>query len=263
MRMPNRKSAIAPRLLLFCLTALLAGHAAFAQVIGEPPLPGKQKRQKVQHADLEWMWQYSPPPEDGREHELLQDPNFVPFLHEYFKAPQSFWGPGSEGSATAANAVKTRKSLADTVYDFLAIPGRVIADDNRYITVTGQVFHFQHSRGLVFADLDSARPLVCFAAIDWIRESHAVTEPDAEYTLWIFPDQIPGTPQSPYTLPPPLLRSLKRWMATPVPGTTFPQKITHAILVDPDGNPHEIAVPDYLNKPAPPEGPQLPKRKSP
>jgi hypothetical protein len=241
----------------------LAAGTAHAQLIGDPPLPQKQKRQKVQHADLEWMWQYSPPPEDGREHELLQDPNFLPFLQEYFKAPQSFWGPGSEtpAGAAAAGVVKQRKSLADTVYDFLAVPGRVVADENRYITVSGAVFHFPHSRGLVFADLDSAKPLVCFAAIDWIRQSHPVSEPDAEYTIWLFPDQIPGTPQAPNSLPPALLRSLKRWMATPVPGTAFLQKITHAVLVDPDGTPHEIPVPDYTSRTGEsPSGPQLPKR---
>lgn len=247
------------------LLALGAGSAAAdAQLLGSPSLPQRAKKGKAQRADLEWMWQYGPPPEDGREHELIEDVHFMPFLHEYFVAPQSFWGPGSEASAsapTAAAAARERKTLPDTVYDFLAIPGRVSADDNRYLTFTGAVFHLPHSRGLVFADLDSPHPLVCFAAIEWIRDSHTVNEPQAEYTLWIFPNQSPGPSQAPYSLPPPLLRSLTRWMALPVPGTSFPQKITHAIEVDTTGTPHEIAVPDYLTKPAvEPEGPQLPRR---
>jgi hypothetical protein len=253
-------SKLTQRLLMAAIVASLSGHAAHAQLLGEPELPKKQKRQKNQRSNLEWMWQYGPPPEGGREHEFLQDPNFLPFLQEYFKAPQSFWGPGSEAPAGPSNTpIRQRKSLADTVYDFLAIPGTVTADDNRYITVTGAVFHFPHSRGLVFADLDSPRPLVCFAAIDWIRDSHTVNERDAEYTLWLFPNQAPGTPQAPNNLPPPLLRSLRRWMLTPVPGTNFAQKITHAVLVDPDGTPHEIPVPDTGTTSDDNTGPQLTK----
>ena len=234
-----------------------------AQLQTEPPLPTRQKddkkKQKPQRADLEWMWQYSPDPQtpgqaDGREHELIQDPHYRDFLNEYFTAPQSFWG-----STTLDPRTTKRKSLADTVDDFLTIPGKVIADDNRYITVTGHVFRYPPGRGLLFADLDSPRPLVAFAAIDWIRESHATTEPDAEYTLWIFVNQTPGTPQDPYKLPPPLLRSLTRWMADPLPGSKIVQKITAAILVDPDGTPHQIAVPSTAA--AGDEARPLPKRK--
>ena len=241
------------RILLALLTLAIAAPALHAQLLGEPPIPPKQKKQKQRGADLEWMWQYSPPPEDGRENQLIQDPNFRPFLDEYFKAPQSFWGP-----APTDPKAPVHKSLAETVYDFLAVPGRVIADENRYITVTGEVFHLQSSRGLVFADLDSSKPLVVFAAIDWIRDAKTVKDPDAEYTLWIFPNQPPGTTANPAALPPPLLRSLKRWMLQPAPGTDFPQKITHAILVDADGTPHEIPVPG-AGIAAPEEGKQLPK----
>jgi hypothetical protein len=213
----------------------LVVSTAHAQLVPPPSIPSKQesKKQKKQpREDIEWLWQYSPPPEDGREHDLIQDPNYEPFLEHFFTAPQSFWGPE-----------KPRKSLPATIEDFLAIPGKVIQDDQRYITVTGCVFHFCPSRGLLFADLNNPHPLVVFAAIEWIRDSKPTTDPDAEYTLWIFPDQAPGPPSAPTSLPPPLLRSLTRWMAEPIARTGIHQKITHAILVDPDGTPHEIPVP--------------------
>ncbi len=244
------------------LGALLLGAGggllAHAQLLSEPPLPARQKEKKQKQrggADLEWMWQYSPPPADGREHELIQDPNYRDFLTIYFVQPQSFWG-----STTLDPRDPRRKTLPDTVDDFLTVPGKVLADDNRYITVTGHVFRYPAGRGLVFADLNTKQPLVAFAAIDWNRESRPTTDPEAEYTLWIFTDQKPGTPQNPNNLPPPLVRSLTRWMAEPLPGSGIHQKITAAILVDPDGTPHQIPVPTA--GPAPEEARPLPKRNS-
>jgi len=249
-------------LLFFAFSAI---HAT-AQLQPEPPLPTKQKKEdkkKEKHGtgDLEWMWQYSPDPKDptqkdGREHELIQDPNYRPFLNEYFTAPQSFWG-----STTLDPRNSKRKSLADTVDDFLTVPGKVLADDNRYVTVTGHVFRYPAGRGLVFADLNPSKPLVVFSAIDWIRDSRPTSDPDAEYTLWIFVNQPPGTPQNPNSLPAPLVRSLTRWVAEPLAGSGIVQKITHAILVDPDGTPHEIPVPTAAPKAAPEEAAPLPKRK--
>ncbi len=228
-------------LCVFALALGLCGKSAYAQLQTAPPLPAKQKeekKQKVRVGDLEWMWQYSPPPEDGREHDLIQDPHYHDFLAQYFTAPQSFWG-----STTLDPRNTTRKTLAQTVDDFLTVPGKVLADENRYITVTGHVFRYAPGRGLIFVDLNSPHPLVVFAAIDWIRESHPTDDPEAEYTLWIFTNQKPGTPQEPNKLPPPLLRSLTRWMAEPIAGKGIVQKITAAILVDADGTPQQIAVP--------------------
>ncbi len=263
MRNFPRNSIRIAALLLIC--SLFAARMVQAQLQTEPPIPARQKDDKKKPrprpANLEWMWQYTPAPdqhgqESGREHELIQDPNYRDFLEETFTAPQSFWG-----STTLDPRNTKRKSLADTVDDFLTVPGNVLADDNRYVTVTGHVFRYPSGRGLVFADLNSPHPLVAFAAIDWIRESHATTEPDAEYTLWIFTNQPPGTPQNPLNLPPSLVRSLTRWMKEPVAGSGIVQKITAAILVDPDGTPHQIPVPTA--EPAPEEARPLPKRKPP
>ena len=181
-------------------------------------------------------------------------------MDQYFTAPQSFWGPHADDPQGRA-----RKSLSETVYDFLTIPGQVIADENRYVTVTGSVFRVRSSRGLVFADLNGKDPLVAFAAIDWIRDSRPTTDPEAEYTLWIFANKplyqkaLPGSGDSSAHLPPPLERSLERWLKRPLPGTGVVQKIKTAILVDPDGTPHAIATPGGAGTPAL-EGPTLPKR---
>lgn len=199
-----------------------------------PREPAKVKKVKPQHDDVEWLWQYSPPPAEGRENDLIQDPHFLPFLKQYLTAPQAFWGPQQEGR---------RKTLADTAYDFLAVPGKVIQDDNRYITATGSVFRVRGSRGLLFVDLNEAHPLVVFAAIDWIRDGKTTDDPAAEYTLWIFPNRAPGPTSEPQHLAPALQHSLARWLAEPVAGQTTPQKVAAAILVDADGTPHKIPVP--------------------
>jgi hypothetical protein len=224
--------------------ALALGCGCYAkasgQLLGEPPIPAKDdhgKKAKRQHGDAEWLWQYSPPPVDGRENDLIRDPHFLPFLSQYLTAPQSFWGPQKDGQ---------RKTLAQTAYDFLAIPGKVIADDNRYITATGSVFHFRSSRGLLFVDLNEAHPLVVFAAIDWIRDSKTTDHPDAEFTLWIFPDSPLSVTNDAGSLPSSLRRSLTRWMTEPLPGLGIVEKITAAILVDTDGTPHQIPVPKEL-----------------
>ena len=242
-----------------CL-ALYAGRV-FAQLQTEPPLPTKQKKEdrkkdKPRAGELEWMWQYSPPPADGREHELIQDPHYLDFLNNNFKAPQSFWG-----STTLDPRNPQKKSLANTVDDFLTIPGKVLADDNRYLTVTGHVFRYPFGRGLVFVDLNGKQSLAVFAAIDWIRDSRPTSDPAAEYTLWIFPNQPMGTSQNPLGLPPPLVRSLTRWMTEPLAGSGIVQKVTAAILVDPDGTPHQIPVPSTGPKTTPEEVAPLPKRK--
>jgi hypothetical protein len=221
---------------------LLCAGSAMGQLIPEPPLEQhKVKKSKQRGPDLEWMWQYGPPPEGGREHDLIQDPHFQDFLRDNFKAPQTFWGPQNGDPKDPSH-----KPLADAVFDFLSVPGVVIADQNRYITATGCVFHFCPSRGMIFADLDSANPLVAFAAIQWIRGERTTSDPEAEYTLWIFPNQalkatVPGGTVS---VPAAFLHSLVRWMKTPMAGSGIVQKITAAVLVDPDGTPHQIPVPN-------------------
>jgi len=225
---------------------LLAAATAHAQVYTQPqsgpptPPEPRSKHDKHQHSNIEWLWQYGPPPVDGRENALIQDPRLLPFLDDNLTAPQSFWGV--QGTRY--------KPLADTAYDFLSVPGKVIADDNRYLSVTGCVFHFCPDRGLLWVDLNPApknspgpEHLVVFAATDWIRESKVSTEPGAEYTLWLFSNEAFGlTPDAPNRIPPALIRSLARWTKEPLAGSGIVENITHAIVVDPDGTPHQVPL---------------------
>jgi hypothetical protein len=224
------------RFLQFALALSLLTGVASAQVLGPgaaAPTPEKpQKKEKKRRPEgVEWMWQYSPPPADGRQNELLRDDRFQPLLEEYLTAPQAFWGP--EGAA--------RKSLADTAYDFLSVPGQVIADQDRYLSITGCVFHFCSDRGLLWVDLNAKYPLILFAAIAWSSEGKPAADPGAAYTLWVFPDQpLTATKEAPNRLPPAFLASIARWTGKPVPGQTHLQNITAAVLVDPDGTPHKL-----------------------
>ena len=215
------------------LSAAIAARAQFHS----PQIDGaKSKKDKKHYSDAEWMWQYGPPPADGRENDLIQDARFRPFLVQNLMAPQSFWGVKG-----------TRfKPLADTAMDFLSVPGKVIADEDRYLTITGCVFHFCPSRGLLWVDLNAAPKaanLVAFAAVDWIRESKTTSEPDAEYTLWLFSSQAFGmAPDAGNQIPAALVRSISRWTKEPLAGSGIVEKITHAIVVDPDGTPHEVPI---------------------
>ena len=153
------------------------------------------KRDKKQPKEnLEWLWQYGPPPADGRENQLVLDARFRPFLAQYLTAPQTFWGNPKTGY----------KTLNETALDFLSVPDKVLADDNRYLSITGCVFRFCPARGLLWVDLGLPHPLVAFAAIDWIKDSKTPSEPGAEYTLWVFanhpidPDHIPPLRPNPH-----------------------------------------------------------------
>jgi hypothetical protein len=207
----------------FLLTATLAP--------AQPHSPQITKREKPQREDVEWIWQYTPDDVNkaGRENDLIQDSHFIPFLDQFLTAPQTFWGTPINGRY---------RSLPNTALDHLTVPGKVLADDNRYIAISGCVVHFCPARGLLWLDLNGTHHLVVFAAIDWTKEGRPTSDPAAEYTLWLFPNDILSGPGA--HPPAALTKALARWAAEPLPGSAIVQNITHAILVDPDGTPHEI-----------------------
>jgi len=231
-----------------------------------PPLASAQihpslfaAKEKPVREDVEWIWQYTPDKQnpDGRENDLVQDPRFRPFLEQFLTTPQTFWGQPVNGKY---------RSLASTALDHLSVPSKVLADDNRYISITGCVVHFCPGRGLLWLDLNGAHHLVVFAALDWIPQGAPATDPAAQYTLWLFPNDpltavAPGTSAPPSSgptqrIPPALTHAIARWTAQPLAGSGIVQNITHAILVDPDGTPHEVA-PTTLGV-APPPTPKSP-----
>jgi hypothetical protein len=206
-------------------------------------------KEKPPKSNVQWLWQYGPPPPGGRENALVLDPRFRPFLAQYFTTPQTFWGSAKTGY----------KPLSETVLDFVSIPDKVLTYDNRYLTITGCVFRFCPDRGMIWVDLGEPRPLVVFAAIDWIRDSKTTIEPGAEYTLWIFSNQ----PIDPAHIPEALVHSIARWTAEPASGTTITQKIRNAILVAPDGTPHPISPATLGANTIPQTQPQLEQKENP
>jgi hypothetical protein len=218
------------RLLQLATALLLVTTLAPAQPV---------KKQKSAPENVEWIWQYTPDDtnKQGRENDLLQDDRFRPFLDQFLTTPQTFWGAPVNGKY---------RSLASTALDHLTVPGSVLAEENRYIAISGCVVHFCPSRGLLWLDLNGAHHFVVFAAIDWIKADKPTTDPAAEYTLWVFPNQpltIASGPAANGAQHPPaaLLKAIARWTAQPLPGSAIVQNITHAVLVDPDGTPHDVA----------------------
>jgi hypothetical protein len=194
------------------------------------------KSAKFHKSNVEWLWQYSASGNDkeGDENDLVLDERFRPMLALYFTAPQTFWGNSVNGKY---------RSLAETILDHLSVPDKVLSDDNRYLSISGCVVHFCPSRGLLWVDLNAREPLMVFSAIDWIKDGKTTLQPGAEYTLWIFPNQaLSSDPTAPNRIPPAFVRSIARWSAEPLAGSGIVQNITHAILVDPDGTPHELPI---------------------
>jgi hypothetical protein len=229
-------------LLCFATAFLLASILAPALAAPRPPRPVRE--------DVEWLWQYTPDAtnKDGRENDLVQDPRFMPLLEQLLTAPQTFWGIPINGRY---------RSLANTALDHLTVPGKVLADDNRYISISGCTVHFCPARGLLWVDLGGPHDkgghhLAVFAAIDWSKQGRPTTDPAAEYTLYLFPDDPLTTAAGPGLQPPPaLMKDIARWAAEPLAGSGIVQNITHAMLVDPDGTTHEVAPSAFGVQPPP------------
>ena len=188
------------------------------------PLPQVTLHHATKPEDLSWLWPFASPAPDGRENDLANDPRFQSLLRRSFTAPQSFFGES--------------EPLHKVALDFLGgPPGRVLADDNRYLTADACVQHFCPDRGLFFADLGARDPLLVFAAIDWISDNRTTDDTASAYSMWVFPSR----PLDPAHLPPALVRSVARWTAETSSGSTALQNITRVFLVDPDGTPHTLA----------------------
>ena len=201
--------------------------------------------------DVEWMWQYTPDPANpnGREDQLVLDLRFKPFLDQTLTTPQTFWGQPIAGRW---------RSLSNTALDHLSVPDKVLADDNRYLAISGCTVHFCPARGLLWVDLNGgSHHLVVFCSINWTGQGAPTTDPDAEYTLYLFANDpiissadaknlhAPGSSATASSttdlhLPPALTHAIGRWAAEPLSGSKIVQRITHAVVVDPDGAEHEV-----------------------
>jgi len=223
-----------------------------------PTLASAAPKNKPQREDVEWMWQYTPDAThpDGRENDLVQDLRFKPLLDQFLTAPQTFWGQPIAGRY---------RSLSNTALDHLSVPDKVAADANRYLSISGCTVHFCPARGMLWVDLNGSHHLVVFAAIDWTKQGHPTSDPDAEYNLWIFSNDMlgvsgpaaaaSGSAPAAARIPPALTHSIGRWAAEPLAGSGIIQHITHAFLVDPDGTQHEVPPASLGVQPPPHEIP--------
>lgn len=210
--------------LQLAFATLLTATTAHAQF----HMPQLSHKEKENREDVSWLAPFAVPEPAGRENDLIRDPRFKTFIRTHLTAPQSFWNDN--------------QSLTDTILEFLAVPNEVVLQENRYLSISGCVQHFCPSRGLLFVDLGTAHPLIVFAAIDWVKENKTPSQSGAEYTLWVFTNRPLSTVEADTNhVPVGLKNAFARWTAQPASGSTTISNISHSILVDPDGTPHQVA----------------------
>ena len=115
------RSATTTRGKVCCLctcSALLQRLRVARAAADRAAIPPKVKKEKRQPPDLEWMWQYSPPPADGREHELIRTRVSSVSDALLYRAAIVL------GAAADGPKAPVHKSLADTVDDFLDDAGQ-------------------------------------------------------------------------------------------------------------------------------------------
>jgi hypothetical protein len=211
------------KLLQLAAAVVLTGAATtHAQITNPDTLVAPPPRNPARTApretpDLQWLWQFAKPAPLGNKLALIEDPRFTALLRDNLTAPQAFWGTGLP--------------LSDAAQTFLAGEGDVAATDNRYLTITGCVVDHCNQRGLLWIDLGQRDPLVVFAALRWNEQNKIPGQPDAPFTLWLFPVRQLDSHQ----LPTALKQALALWAE---PRDCTPYQISSAIVVDPNGVPH-------------------------
>ena len=182
-----------------------------------PPPPNPARHQQVKPTDdLQWLWPYTHPEPVGDELGLLRDPRFPILLHDALHAPQTFWRNGN-------------LPLDKVAQQHLGVTqGGVQGDNNRYITLTGCVPHNCPDQGLLWIDTLPKHQIVIFAATDWTTQSRVMEDPDADFTLWIFPSHAINPDRLPFAF----VRTIRTW--------DHPGRIKTTLVVDPDGTPHKV-----------------------
>jgi len=208
---------------LAALTVVLPAHAQIRNpdTLVSPPPRNPAHTAPQLAPDYQWLWQYAKPAPTGNKHDLAADPRFPALLTDNFKAPQAMWGMGVP--------------LSDAARLFLGGEDTASSTDNRHLTITGCVIDHCEQRGLLYADLGERDPLLAFAAMRWNEQAKTVDQPNAPYTLWLFPSRA----LDPQSLPEALKQSLLNWSQ---PHGCLPYQIVNAIVVDPTGVPHIIAA---------------------
>jgi hypothetical protein len=176
--------------------------------------------------NLQWLWSFAHPEPIGRATDLGVDPRFHALLSDDFNQPQAMWGP-EPGHNPPLDAI---------IPLFLSRYGTVTTQHNRYLTIDGCVPDFCAAHGLLWIDLGTPHPLVIFAGVTWSPESHTTDEAAANYDLWLYPNRQ----LSPDDLPIAFTESVSHWDARLAAAHRLVPHIAHALLIEPNGTPHEL-----------------------
>lgn len=217
---------------LAAVTLLLTAAAAMrAQITSSDVLvanpPRNPARGPVKPTDsLQWLWAFAKPEPIGRASDLRYDARFHALLSDTFNQPQAMWGsePGHNPPLDAVIPL------------FLTRYSTVTTQGNRYLTIDGCVPDFCAAHGLLWIDLGTPHPLVIFAGVTWSAESHTTDEAAANYNLWLYSNRE----LSPDDLPIAFTESISHWDARLAAAHRLVPHIEHALLIEPNGTPHEL-----------------------
>ena len=170
---------------------------------------------------LQWLWAFAMPEPIGRASDLRLDARFHSMLADSFHRPQTMWGP-EPGENQPLDAI---------IPLFLSRYGAVTTQQNRYLTVDGCVPDFCAAHGLLWFDLGTPHPLVIFAAVNWLPESHTTDEAAASYNLWIYPNRELSSDELPLAF----TESLSHWDTRLAAAHRLVPHIERATLVEPGG----------------------------
>ncbi len=114
----------------------------------------------------------------------------------------------------------------------MGVPGSVLLEENRYVTINGCVPHDCGDRGMVWIDTAPAEKLLLiFAATGGI--SNGPTDTGSSIHLWLFS----STKLNWQKLPPSFQSSFTRWWnkTTQVWNESVPEKVVLVTIVQPSG----------------------------
>lgn len=172
--------------------------------------------------DTSWVRDFaSPVSEKGRENQLNWDPRFRALLQSSLPQHQFFWR--DHGRFTLLPAL---------VQTFIGVPGSVLLEHDRYVTIDGCVPHDCGDRGLVWIDtVPSKHSPVIFVATSNIN--NGPSETGSPIHLWLFS----STTLDWQKMPPQFLSSLSEWWnsTTKAWAKLVPERIVLITIVQPSG----------------------------